>query len=121
MHDDQGNWIGELQWNIPPDPKFVESESGALQTEKKSELVAISPVYSWGKELEKELIERAVGKDKWTPGGTPETLISGARYEYYNVLCVEWEDVVAYRKGLGKIIKSAWEASELDNVDLVLG
>jgi hypothetical protein len=43
------------------------------------------------------------------------------KYEYYNVLWVEWRDGVAYRKACGRVMKSAWECQELEWVDLVLG
>ncbi|KAK8029242.1 hypothetical protein PG991_006298 [Apiospora marii] len=41
--------------------------------------------------------------------------------ETYGVLWVEWEDGVAYRKAVGEIDKEAWEAHDLEDVDLVLG
>jgi hypothetical protein len=42
-------------------------------------------------------------------------------HEFYNVLWVEWKDGIAYRKALGRVIKSAWEAQDLEWIDLVLG
>jgi hypothetical protein len=42
-------------------------------------------------------------------------------YEYYNVLWIEWENGIAYRKALGRVYKEAWEAQELEEVDIVLG
>lgn len=39
----------------------------------------------------------------------------------YGVLCVEWVDGVAYRKGVGEIEKEAWESHDLEDVDLILG
>ncbi|CAG8974521.1 hypothetical protein HYALB_00009056 [Hymenoscyphus albidus] len=41
--------------------------------------------------------------------------------EYYNVLWVERKDGIAYRKALGHVIKSAWEAQPLEEIDLILG
>jgi hypothetical protein len=38
-----------------------------------------------------------------------------------NVLWVVWEDGVAYRKGVGRIERSAWEAVKKDDIWLVLG
>jgi hypothetical protein len=29
----------------------------------------------------------------------------GVRYEFYNVLWIEWEDGIAYRKGIGHVEK----------------
>jgi hypothetical protein len=45
----------------------------------------------------------------------------GSKYEFYNVLWVEWEDGIAYRKGLGRIVGSAWEVQKLEWIDLILG
>jgi len=41
--------------------------------------------------------------------------------EFYNVLWVEWVDGVAYRKGVGKVWKGAWESLEREDIELVLG
>jgi hypothetical protein len=41
--------------------------------------------------------------------------------QYYNVLWIEWQDGVAYRKALGWIGKLAWESSNLEWIDLTLG
>jgi hypothetical protein len=42
-------------------------------------------------------------------------------YEFYNVLCLEWREAIAYRKGLGRVAKAIWENQILDWVDITLG
>jgi hypothetical protein len=42
-------------------------------------------------------------------------------YEYYHVMWIEWKGEVAYRKGLGRVEKGAWESQELEWIDLTLG
>jgi hypothetical protein len=42
-------------------------------------------------------------------------------FEFYNVLWIEWKDVVAYRKALGRVIKPAWDKLDLKIIDVVLG
>ncbi|KAH4404220.1 hypothetical protein HBH92_195960 [Parastagonospora nodorum] len=42
-------------------------------------------------------------------------------YEYYNVLWIEWENGIAYRKALGRICKEAWEAQDPEKIDVLLG
>ncbi|KAK7985701.1 HET-domain-containing protein [Apiospora saccharicola] len=42
-------------------------------------------------------------------------------WEFYNVLWVEWEDGIAYRKGIGRVERSAWERLEKEDISLVLG
>jgi hypothetical protein len=45
----------------------------------------------------------------------------GEKYEFINVLWIEWEEGIAYRKAYGRVMKSAWEAQELEWIDLTLG
>ena len=42
-------------------------------------------------------------------------------FEFYNVLWIEWKDGVAYRKGLGRVRKEAWESQATEWIDLTLG
>ncbi|KAL4727818.1 hypothetical protein ACLX1H_004507 [Fusarium chlamydosporum] len=42
-------------------------------------------------------------------------------FEFYNVLLIEWEDGIAYRQGIGRVDKSAWETGPCEEIDLVLG
>ena len=42
-------------------------------------------------------------------------------YEFYNVLWIEWKEGVAYRKGLGRVRKQAWERQATEWIDLTLG
>jgi hypothetical protein len=42
-------------------------------------------------------------------------------YEFYNVLWIEWEDGIAYRKTLGRVMKEAWERQDLEEADILLG
>jgi hypothetical protein len=43
------------------------------------------------------------------------------KYEFYNVLIVHRKDGVAYRDGLGRVEKRAWEAAHPAMVDVTLG
>ncbi len=40
---------------------------------------------------------------------------------YHYVMWIEWEDKVAYRKGLGEVSKEAWEAQDKELIHLMLG
>ncbi|KAL7916219.1 heterokaryon incompatibility domain-containing protein [Trichoderma velutinum] len=40
---------------------------------------------------------------------------------FYGVLCIAWENGVAYRKGYGYVTSKAWDQHDVDRVDLVLG
>jgi len=50
-----------------------------------------------------------------------KSLHSRSTFEYLNVLWIEWEDGIAYRKGVGKVLKDRWETLELEWIDVVLG
>ena len=43
------------------------------------------------------------------------------RYEFYNVLWIEWEDGIAFRKGVGRVEKSMWETQPLEWINVTLG
>lgn len=42
-------------------------------------------------------------------------------YQFYNVLRIEWEGGIAYRKALGRVFRKAWESQKLEEIDIVLG
>ncbi|OQO02629.1 hypothetical protein B0A48_12157 [Cryoendolithus antarcticus] len=45
----------------------------------------------------------------------------GSIYEYYSVMWVEWENGIAYRKGLARIAKGVFERECLGWMDVTLG
>lgn len=51
------------------------------------------------------------------PGGLRDANL----FEFYNVLCIKWEEGIAYRVGLGRVSKSAWERQATEWIDLTLG
>ncbi|KAM0257446.1 hypothetical protein ACHAQJ_004393 [Trichoderma viride] len=79
-----------------------------------------------------ELVEVALGRvpsdarqrlqyqvlDEWDHEERPK---DNDMYEYYYVLWIEWIDGVAYRKALGRVERSLWEAQERQDIDLILG
>lgn len=44
-----------------------------------------------------------------------------SRYHFYSVMCIEWEDGVAYRRGLGRVPAELWETEELEEIHVMLG
>ncbi|KAK8004717.1 heterokaryon incompatibility protein [Apiospora arundinis] len=48
-------------------------------------------------------------------------LVEKETWSFYNVLWVEWVDGIAYRKGVGRVNRSAWERLKKDEISLVLG
>ena len=51
----------------------------------------------------------------------PERPKEAENYGYHNVMWIQWEDGIAYRKGLGRVERSVWERQALDDVDLIVG
>ncbi|PMD40949.1 HET-domain-containing protein [Hyaloscypha variabilis F] len=110
IRDRQRNWVGALRLQTPLPMETSNRYSGEMIA---CELVAISAGYA---------IEGrpAHAIDEWFMPERPEAS-KGEKYEFYNVLWVEWKDGIAYRKALGRVMKSAWEAQDLEWIDLVLG
>ncbi|KAK5656784.1 hypothetical protein OQA88_4332 [Cercophora sp. LCS_1] len=94
--DEVGNEIGELSPNTKED---LEGIWNSGQDGVSCELVAVSKGFDF---VQPQLPEHEI----WT---------------FYNVLWVEWCDGVAYRKGVGRVKRRAWEEARKENVDLVLG
>ena len=42
-------------------------------------------------------------------------------YEFYNVLWIEREGEIAYRKALGRVWKDAWYRQPVEEIDVILG
>lgn len=63
-------------------------------------------------------IEKQWPFEEWDTGEDPR---SKSYYEFVNVLWIEWKDDIAYRKALGKVMKSAWDRKNPEMIDLVLG
>ena len=48
-------------------------------------------------------------------------LTNSMRYEFYDVLWVEYKDGVAYRKDIGRVIRQVWDRETLGWIDITLG
>ncbi|KAL9621162.1 MAG: hypothetical protein Q9160_004413 [Pyrenula sp. 1 TL-2023] len=42
-------------------------------------------------------------------------------HKFYNVLWIEWQEGIAYRRALGQIKKDVWDRQPKEDVDLILG
>jgi hypothetical protein len=50
-----------------------------------------------------------------------EWLIGDGECEFYNVLWIEWEEGIAYRRGIGRVLASFWESAKKEWADVNLG
>jgi hypothetical protein len=102
--------IGEIQlhndeqMNRWPKPEFTGNDDPKPST-RRIDVVAINRVVIY-----------STRKDP-----TGQAFLPIARKEHVTVLWVEWEDGVAYRQACGRIEREAWEALDLEEIDLVLG
>lgn len=56
--------------------------------------------------------------DEWKLSERPS---STERYRFHNVLWIMWENGIAYRRGLGRVMEDVWQQQELALIDLLLG
>jgi hypothetical protein len=42
-------------------------------------------------------------------------------YDFYNVLWIERNGDIAYRKALGRVWKDAWQRQHVEEIDVLLG
>lgn len=124
LQDTLGNWVGTLNLNLAqsdfgigklPDAteyELVVISAGAVLCKSDWDLHLssgreLSPGIGWGN------FEMNWPKD----GGSTEL----STVEFYYVLWIERENGIAYRKGLVRVLKEAWEREATDEIDLVLG
>jgi hypothetical protein len=83
-----------------------------LNSRRRHELVEVSRGFAENSWQEDAYLE------EWS---IPERSKKGERYEFYNVLLIEWMRGIAYRRALGRVVKDVWEKEAQEMVDLVLG
>ena len=111
LRDGAGTWAGTLDLLNHPWRSSTSQQNGLAHCE----LIAISIGY--------------VNSENWRQAVVPELPEychkerpkASERYEFYNVLCIEWENCIAYRKGVGRVEKYIWEAQPLEWINITLG
>lgn len=110
LRDEAGVWMGALQLHDEP----AKAISGHELLGAALELVEIARASA----LEEPNPYTPKVLDEWDHSERPR---AGERYEYYYVMWIEWERGIAYRKGLGRVEKSAWESQKLESLRMMLG
>ncbi|KAJ2997810.1 hypothetical protein NUW58_g533 [Xylaria curta] len=105
LHDSTGDWAGILISNG--------AEEISAASEKACEFIAVSGGISWKDGNDEQTI-----LEEWAQVDVIESLLT---YEFYNVLHIEWEQGVAYRKAVGRVWKTAWEQLDTSDIDVILG
>ena len=110
LEDDYGAWAGMIQMH--DSALFSFSTNTLLDDSSKLELVSISAGTAICLNHEHTFRFSRTDRDKMS-----NTYL----FEFYNVLWIEWKEGVAYRKGLGRVVKEAWERQATEWIDLTLG
>ncbi|ORY18829.1 heterokaryon incompatibility protein-domain-containing protein [Clohesyomyces aquaticus] len=105
--DKHGAWAGSLRLNHRRFDIVPELRSNA-----RWELIAISEGVAENARSEAALLE------EWNHPKRPR---DGRLYEFYNVMWIEWKGKIAYRKALGRVLKSAWNTAAKERIDVILG
>ncbi|PVH95793.1 HET-domain-containing protein [Periconia macrospinosa] len=111
-----GKIIGrcDILGNMPWEPLKT------LQTQSTNPLLEVVEISAgWCNSSEKPHLRHEIEGDlRYEIGGGLHHQIER---DYYNVLWIERQGEVAYRKGLGTISKKDWEEQDLEYIDLTLG
>ncbi|KAF2762495.1 HET-domain-containing protein [Pseudovirgaria hyperparasitica] len=110
--DREGGWAGAFI-----DRAIDASNSRKLEDGEIIELVQIA------KGVRKEKYPYFSMSDKlvWPEWRQKARPIRGKWYEFYWVLRIDWENGIAYRRGIGRVVAQIWEAQDLEMIDLILG
>jgi hypothetical protein len=108
----QGEWAGFLRLN---GTSYSEDDSGDGVIQRDAGLLELIEI-SEGEVQNQPIEEKSF--DEWNREGCPR--YSGL-YKFVNVLWIEWEDGVAYRKALGRVEKSIWQRVATERIDITLG
>jgi hypothetical protein len=103
LHDSDGNWAGVLV-----------SNGTEANLHEACECVVVSGGVTWRDGND----EQQSGLVEWAQVDVIRDL---PKYEFYNVLCIEWEGGIAYRKAVGRVWKEAWEQLDTLDIDVILG
>jgi hypothetical protein len=106
LTDQSGEWAGVLDSNISNPDDVVSGQT--------CELIAISS----GVAQDFFLSQARFYMEEWAHA---EQIKDKDTYEFINVLWIEWQESIAYRKALGRVWKEAWYRQTLKEVDVLLG
>jgi hypothetical protein len=108
LFDNQGTWAGSLR---PHYDSQIEVTPGTSPQE--CEIVSISHGV-----VNNSPNSHSAWIDEWDLPDRPKLT---ERYEFHNVLWIIWENGIAYRQGLGRVMKEVWEQQKAEEILLVLG
>ncbi|KAF2967175.1 hypothetical protein GQX73_g6400 [Xylaria multiplex] len=105
LHSSNGDWAGVLISNG--------AEESFGTNYKACDCVVVSGGTTW-----KDRNDEETDFEEWAQVDVIKSL---PRYEFYNVICIEWELGIAYRKAVGRVWKEAWEQLDTSDIEVTLG
>jgi len=111
LRDKDGRWVGYMNFHDQDAQDALPKFDATSFTGHLLEVVAISQGYALHRVFCSDLDELDLAEH-------PKV---SDRYEYYNVLWIKWENGIAYRHGIGRVLKSIWESHGIETVEVVLG
>ena len=113
IRDMNGAWVGILR--LPNEESLTSirlEKVGTVVGSRPLEFIALSRGYADGSK------EEEPGLDEWLLEERPTTK---GLYEFYNVMWIEWENGIAYRRALGRILRDVWESQNMEWIEVTLG
>ncbi|KAL6710830.1 hypothetical protein ACN47E_007887 [Coniothyrium glycines] len=107
-----GQWAGVLRLNCVPNGADAYLQDHHISEGGCCELIEISAGFVENQDVD------AKSFDEWYRIGCPR---HDGRYEFVNVLWIEWVDNIAYRKALGRVKKDVWVQEAKDRIAITLG
>jgi hypothetical protein len=103
--DQEQNWVGALRYHF-------REWNGMYLTYRDHELIELSA----GSALNQETEEVSI--DEWFRPQCPRYT---GKYEFYNVMAINWDGPIACRQAVGRVTKSAWERLAKEDIEITLG
>ncbi|EJP60925.1 heterokaryon incompatibility protein [Beauveria bassiana ARSEF 2860] len=111
LRDEYGRWVGALE----PLVRFAESADRMnMQEDELVEVVELARGCCPDTTASETGIEELDHPER--RGGTDD-----GWYHFHWVMWIEWEEEVAYRKGIGRICSTVWETQSKEHINLMLG
>ncbi|KAE9972973.1 hypothetical protein Vi05172_g5053 [Venturia inaequalis] len=68
-----------------------------------------------------EVEDQTTERDSFDEWFWPECPRYSGLYRFYNVMCIEWKEGIAYRKAVGRVVDHVWERIATEEIDVTIG
>ncbi|KAL8366521.1 hypothetical protein RB595_005018 [Gaeumannomyces hyphopodioides] len=122
LYDSDGKWAGVVRMQV--------GEEDFVRPAAEKDITSLLEPCVGGSRRQREefiAISEGVARNGWNEAGFLEEWSYKKRprdtpfYEFFNVLCVTRQDGICYRKGVGRVLKSAWLKQMPELLEVTLG